>query len=152
MSFIITCYVLFDITNTGVINRQRPAIDDDITAWLHKRNTQCNFDTVLQAVSLRSQPEVTRFPEKIKIRFDEFDKFGFLFEQQEDELYDCWTFDFEIQHPSVFDNGITELGALYGDCDQVPMIKCGTEWNKLPLFLDTSDELRNIYFKVISNE
>lgn len=74
--------------------------------------------------------------------------FGFLFEQQEDEEYPCWSFEFDIQHPSVFDDGISELGALYSDCDMVPMIKCGTEWDKLPAFLDTSEELRNIYFKV----
>jgi len=30
------------------------------------------------------------------------------------------------------------------------MIKCHTEWNQLPMFLDTSDELRNIYFKVLT--
>ena len=61
-------------------------------------------------------------------------------------------FNFEIQHASVFSDGITELGALYTDCDGVTMIKCGTEWDKLPAFLDTSLELRNIYFKVISND
>ena len=152
MSFTITCYTLFDITQTGIVNRQKPGPDEDMTVWLHKRNTQCNFDTVVQAVSLRSQPDVLAAPEQIKIRLDEFDNFGFLLAQQEDELYDCWTFSFEIQHPSVFDNGISDLGALYNDCDNVPMIKCGTEWNKLPAFLDTSDELRNIYFKVISND
>lgn len=148
MSFKITCYTLFDITPTGVMNRHKPADVEDIPAWLHKRNTQCNFDTVVQTISLRSQPEVTRTPEKIQIRFDEFDNFGFLFEQIENESYNCWTFDFEIQHPSVFNDGINELGALYSDCDNVPMIKTDTSWIKLPAFLDTSDELRNIYFKV----
>jgi hypothetical protein len=88
-------------------------------------------------------------PEKKKIIFDDFD-FGFLFEQIDDEVYDCWTFDFDIQHPSVFNDGINEIGSLYSDCDNVPMIKCGTEWNKLPAFLDTSPELRNIYFKVVN--
>ena len=62
------------------------------------------------------------------------------------------TFDFEIQHPSVFDDGITELGSLYSDCDGVPMIQTDTAWSKLPGFLDTSEELRNIYFKVVNNE
>ena len=151
MSFRITCYVLFDITQTGVKNRTNPSQDIPSDIWLLKRNTQCNFDTLLQAISLRSQPEVVNFPVKTQIRFDESDYFGFLFEQQEDEVYDCWTFDFDIQHPSVFDDGISELGALYKDCDNVPMIKCGTTWDKLPAFLDTSDELRNIYFKVIEN-
>ena len=152
MSYTITCYTLFDITPTGVMNRSRQVADEELISWLHKRNTRCNFDTVLQAISLRSQPEITRMPEKIQIRFDEFTDFGFLFNQTEDELYDCWSFDFNIQHASVFNDGINELGALYSDCDTVPMIKTDTVWDKLPAFLDTSDELKNIYFKVVKYE
>jgi hypothetical protein len=149
MSYKITCYTLFDITPTGVMNRHRPVEKEQIPEWLHKRNTQCNFDTVLQAVSLRSQPEILNMPKKIEIRFDEFGDFGFLFEQRENEIYNCWSFDFEIQHASVFNDGINELGALYSDCDNVPMIKTDTSWSELPSFLDTSAELRNIYFKVV---
>jgi hypothetical protein len=149
MSYIISCYTLFDITQTNVPNRYRPDMDKE---WHYKRNTQSNFDTVQQAISLRSQPEVVRIPEKIEIKFDEFTEFGFLFEQQDNETYPCWTFDFAVQHPSVFYDGIIELGALYRDCEHVPMIKCHTEWNQLPTFLDTSDELRNIYFKVLNND
>jgi len=134
------------------MNRNRQVADEELIPWLHKRNTQCNFDTVLQAISLRSQPEITRMPEKTQIRFDEFTDFGFLFNQNEDELYDCWSFDFNIQHASVFNDGINELGALYNDCDTVPMIKTNTVWDKLPAFLDTSDELKNIYFKVVKYE
>jgi hypothetical protein len=118
----------------------------------YKRNTQSNFDTVQQAISLRSQPEIVRIPEKTLIQFDKFTEFGFLFEQEENETYPCWSFDFNVQHPSVFYNGVNELGALYNDCDRVPMIKCHTEWDKLPTFLDGSDELRNIYFKVLTND
>jgi hypothetical protein len=150
MSFQITCYTLFDITQTGVLNRSKPAGQEITDDWILKRNTQCNFDTVLQAISLRSQPEIATYPVKIDIRFDEFENFGILFEQQENETYPCWKFDFNIQHPSVFANGVNELGALYGDCEGVPMIHCGTEWSKLPTFLDTSPELRNIYF--VKNE
>ena len=146
MSFRITCCCLFDITPTGVVNRVKPSLDMPVAEWLHKRNTQCNFDTILQAISLRSQPEVVNPPIKSMIRFDS--NFGFLFE--DDEEHPCWSFEFDIQHPSVFSDGVSELGALYGDCDMVPMIKCGTEWDKLPAFLDTTEELRNIYFKVIN--
>lgn len=149
MSYTITCYTLFDITPTGIVNRNRPVEDEGIASWLHKRNTQCNFDTVLQAISLRSQPEIIKMPEKTQIRFDEFTDFGFLFEQQEDEVYTCWSFDFNIQHASVFNDGTNALGALYSDCDTVPMIKTDTVWDKLPAFLDTSDELKNIYFKAV---
>lgn len=149
MSFRVKCYTLFDITQTGVMNRNRPAPDDDMSAWTLKRNTQCNFDTILQAVSLRSQPEDITMPEKSLINFNEFDCFGFLFEN--DNPVPCWSFEFSISHPSVFDNGISELGNLYTDCDNVPMIKTNTCWEKLPSFLDGTDELRNIYFKVIRN-
>jgi hypothetical protein len=152
MSFKVSCYTLFDITQTGVINRSRPGPEDEPDVWLHKRNTQCNFDTILQVISLRSQPEEIGIPKLIKIKFNEFDNFGFLFSQEPDEEYNCWTFDFTIHHPSVFYDGITELGHLYADCDQVPMIKTNTTWDKLPAFLDSTDELRNIYFKVIENE
>jgi hypothetical protein len=149
MSYTITCYTLFDITQTNVLNRHRPDMNQELR---HKRNTQSNFDTVQQAISLRSQPEIVRIPEKTMIRFDEFTEFGFLFTQFEDETYPCWSFDFNIHHPSVFNDGITELGALYSDCDRVPMIRCETEWGHLPSFLDSSDELRNIYFKVLTND
>lgn len=152
MSFKVTCYTLFDITNTGVNNRSKPHDGEDESLWNHKRKTQCNFDTIIQAISLRSQPDVLGEPKKIEIRFDEFKHFGFLFEQDGDELYSCWTFDFEVQHPSVFDDGINELGALYSDCDGVPMLVCDTNWNKLPKFLDGSDEMRNIYFTVKNND
>lgn len=152
MSFKISCYTLFDITSTGVLNRSKPDPDLDYNDWLLKRNTQCNFDTILQAISLRSQPEIVKNPELIKIKFDDQYEFGFLFEQQDNEEYNCWTFEFEIQHLSVFDTGISELGALYDDCDSIPMIKVGTEWEKLPEFLDTSDELKNIYFKITQYE
>jgi len=152
MSFTVTCYTLFDVTQTGIINRNRPEIEQDDAVWQHKRNTQCNFDTILQAISLRSQPEILDEPKKIEIRFDEFKDFGYLLEQQGDEKYNCWVFDFSIQHPRVFDDGITELGALYSDCDEIPMIKCETSWDKLPKFLDSSDEMRNIFFKVGKND
>lgn len=151
MSFTVTCYTLFDITQTGIINRSKPSIGEDEAVWQNKRNTQCNFDTILQAISLRSQPEITGLPVRTDIRLDEFNHFGFLFEQIDNETYPCWAFSFEIQHPSVFDDGITELGALYSDCDGVPMIKCDASWEKLPQFLDSSEELRNIYFEVVEN-
>ena len=145
MSFTVTCYTLFDITQTGVVNRNKPVQDEDPMQWLYKRNTQCNFDTILQVISLRSQPEILTSPIKSNLKFEEFTNFGFLFDDAEEHPY--WSFDFSIQHPSVFDNGITELGSLYADCEGVPMIKCGTEWSKLPAHLDSSDEQRNIYFK-----
>jgi hypothetical protein len=145
---IITCYTLFDITITNVPNRQRPEIDQNPQEWYFKRNTQSNFDTIQQVISLRSQPEIIRKPSETQIRFDTFTDFGFLFEQQDDETYPCWSFDFTVQHPRVFDDGISELGSLYRDCEGVPMIKCHTMWDKIGNSLDSTDELRNIFFKI----
>ena len=61
-------------------------------------------------------------------------------------------FTFTISFNNVYNDGIKELGHLYDDCHGVPMLKTGVEWKKLPLFLDSSPELRNIYFEVLNDE
>ena len=146
MSHRICCYTLFNITQTGVMNRSRPN-ENDVAEWLSKRNTQCNFDTILQVISLRSQPEVVKKPTKIKITIEDSHRFGFLY--QYDETSYCWKFEFEIQHSSVFENGIQPLGALYRDCTRVPMIICNEQISDIPAFLDVSEELRTIYFELL---
>jgi hypothetical protein len=130
-----------------VTSRHRPI--DPEPDWLYKRNSQSNFDTILQAINLRSQPEIVIQPKQMKTMFGEL-KFGYVYEESVEVNY--WTFQFTVSHSSVFNDGISELGALYSDCNGVPMIKCGTEWDKLSNILDTSDELRNIYFEAKNNE
>ena len=85
----------------------------------------------------------------MEFRFDEFDKFGFLYEQEDGKIYTCWKFEFEVQHTSVFENTLNPLGALYKDCDGVPMINCPTQYEKISALLDTSPELKNIHFEVL---
>ena len=142
----ICCYTLFNITQTGILNRSKP-IDNAIDDWLTRRNTQCNFDTVLQVISLRSQPEVTKIPVMHQMNTEDFDKFGFLYNTEDPCYY--WKFEFEIQHPSVFENGIKPLGSLYNDCEGVPMINIEGQHPLCPKFLDVSAELQNIYFEVV---
>lgn len=153
MSLKLRCYTLFDITVTGITNRRNVPVTDTAkqAEWERKRNTQCNFDTILQIISLRSQPENITDSIKTPIRFSEFNKFGFLFDSTENDV-NCWNFEFTVNFKSVFDDGISELGSLYNDCDSVPMILVGTEWDKLPSFLDTSPELKNIYFEALPND
>lgn len=146
MSHRICCYTLYDITQTGVTNRSKPQ-GDDIQSWQYRRNTQCNFDTVLQVISLRSQPEVVKVPTKLLMTEEDFNRFGFLYDTQED-CY-CWKFEFEVQHSSVFKIGTDELSALYNDCDGVPMLLCEDNHKSLPNFLNTSVELKNIHFEVL---
>lgn len=147
MSHRICCYTLFDITQTGVLNRTKP-VDTDTDEWILKRNTQCNFDTILQVISLRSQPDVIKNPVKVEITDVERNKFGFLFSNCEENGY-CWKFEFEVHHSSVFDNGIVPFGALYKDCEGVPMIICPEQLTGVTPFLDITDELQNIHFEAI---
>lgn len=144
MSHRIACYTLFDITKTGVLNRARPSNDvTDNNDWFRKRNTQCNFDTILQVISLRAQPDVTKEPQMKLMDLKDAGYFGYTFKGKDIPV---WTFDFEIQHSSVFEDGIEELGALYKDCEGVPMIRCDTQWSKAGDKLDVTSETRNIYF------
>jgi hypothetical protein len=151
MSLKIRCYTLFDVTKTGITNRRNAPVpvDEKISLWEKQRNTQCNFDTIIQVISLRSLPEDITDPYKDEITLNDTEKFGFLLESE----IPCavWTFDFSVVFGSVFNNGTEELGYLFTDCDGVPMIHVGTELNKLPTFLDISPELRNIYFEVIEH-
>lgn len=149
MSYRIRCYSLFNIKNTGVTSRKLPdnMSDDEIVKWRKARNSQLNFDTVLQVISIRGQPENLTDVTSEKINFEIFNKFGFLFEHEEDQ--ECYRFDFSVNYSDVFDDGIHELGALLSDCNGVPIVKVGDEFDKLPSFLDSSPELRNIFFEVI---
>jgi hypothetical protein len=141
----ISCHTLFDITRTGILNRARPGDDiDNVNEWYRQRNTQCNFDTILQVISLRSQPDITGYPKKLEINFKSNHMFGSDFNI--DLIVPVWTFDFEIQHPSVFHDSIQELGYLYKDCQGVPMVKCDTHYYNLGTNLDVTNEKRNIYF------
>lgn len=146
MSQIITCYTLFNVEKTGI--RQRSKIPENIKQdeFIYKRNTQANLDTILQIISLRSQPELIKDPYKIYKNI-KTSKFGFMYEINE-ESTNIWSFKFEVQHASVFHNGIDQFGYLYHDCDKIPMIKSKFEHIDLSNFLDVSPELRNIYFEI----
>lgn len=144
MSHRIACFTLFDITKTGILNRARPGDDiEDVNDWYRKRNTQSNFDTIVQVISLRAQPDVVNDPKKLYTKFDQL-QFGYTYKTELEIPY--WSFDFEVQHPSVFEDGIIELGYLYNDCQSVPMIRSDTTYHNLGNSLDTTKETRNIYF------
>ena len=145
MSHRIACYTLFDVTKTGVLNRGRPNIDvENVEEWIVKRNTQCNFDTILQVVSLRAQPDVVSEPTVSTMVIDKNSKFGKKY--QDNKKHNVWSFDFEIQHSSVFEDGVSDLGPLYKDCDGVPMLKSGKETDKLNDQLSIDNSNKNIYF------
>ena len=132
---------MFDITKTNVTSRRAPV--GTSLDWQNQRNTQCNFDTVIQLVSLRAQPEEISNPVKLNTNTDPFDKFGLDFAFP----LDYWTFTFTINHAGVFDDEENKFGLLLADCDNVPMIKMPTIPVNLSNCLDISNNLRNIYFE-----
>jgi hypothetical protein len=98
----IRCYTLFNVTQTGVLNR-RPNVTVDAAQELLKK-MQCNFDTIIQVLSLRCQPEdITNTKTKT-------------------ENKQTWYF-FDFTAPeSVFSDSYTTFGALLDDCQNVPML------------------------------
>lgn len=143
MNHRLACYTLFDITQTGVINRARPGIEvTNVNEWVTNRNTQCNLDTIIQVISLRGQPENITRP--IKTKVPDLHEFGTIYKDV--TKYYAWTFDFEVHHSSVFEDGIETLGALYKDCQGVPMISIETQYPRIHSFLDVTVTTKNIYF------
>lgn len=124
---------------------------EQIKKWEQSRNTQHNFDTLIQIISLRSQPEEISTPVTRKIDLKKSGYFGFAFDIEEKKK-SMWEVEFSILHSSVFNDGIDELGHLYNDCHGVPMVRVGSEWNKLPLALDTTPEFKNIHFEIIDEK
>ena len=148
MGYKIACWTLFDITCTGVINRSTPPVDVQVEEWIKQRNTQCNYDTVLQIISLRSQPENVSRSQQVKINKEIRQYFGSKYKFGKNSM--CWMFEFTIQNAGVFNNGIQELGTLFVDSHDVPMILIGTEHADLWASLNTAPNLKNIHYKITS--
>lgn len=141
----IKCSTLFDITKTNITNRRPPSDLSDPTEWQNKRNTQVNFDTLIQVISLRAQPEEISDPTVAEV--EESDKFGFAI--QTETPIKVWSFTFYVNYGQVFKDEEGEYGALYADCESVPMINIGSH---LPAFLDISPELKNVHFETYEDE
>jgi len=140
----IMCTTLFDITKTGVSSRpDRGGITDQNYNIL--RSKQSNFETILQLISLRCQPEEITNPEmshKITSVFGE---------KYCGENIKTWSFTFTIDKQGVFEYGGDNLGALKNDCNGVPMI-IGLDESVLGYkTLKTDPGNCNIFFKEITS-
>lgn len=144
MSYLIRCSTLFDITATGVRNRTCPA-DAEPDKWLLARNQQCNFDTVIQSISIRSLPEVVSVPVVLS---NQKHSFGTIYKPR----LKFWQFDFTVSDITVWKLDSDDLYYLYSDCQDVPMIVCGTEIKNISRSLSTQSSERNIYFEVMRYE
>jgi|694.fasta_scaffold93997_2 hypothetical protein len=141
MSFRILCYTLFDVTFSEMNIRAKPD-PNNTQEWIKKRNSKCNFDTIQQLISLRSQPEIVVFPKMIHFTDNTF--FGTRYKSQN---LKGWKFVFEVQHAKVFDLEEEKLKLLYTDCHNVPMLLTGEEINSLSPILETTLNNKNIHFE-----
>lgn len=139
----IRCVTLYDITQTG-INHRRAKLDrkDDLGI---KGSQQSNFETILQCINIRAQPEEISSPIK------EHKKLSNLFgnKYKNNGMVPMWSFTFNVLQNGVFQIGENELEGLYADCEAVPMIKGLEEIGILSGTLNTSKEYKNIHFEII---
>ena len=133
------CRTLFDCSPTGITGHFRigqiPFEDqvgqaiNSVNDWNRARNQQRNFETLIQIISLRSQPE--------RIQAPRCDK-------------GVWSFSFEVEAESTF--GISgnhdPFAALHQDCNGVPMLTGLDEQEVVETVLRPD---QNIWFETVNN-
>ena len=117
-------YTLVDITPTGVT---RDLGDKEL-----ERNQQRNWETLLQIISLRTQPIDLTVPEKKDT---------------------AWEFEFRSESEGVFEmhGNPDPLAGLKQDCEGVPMMLNLTEQPSMTPTIATSGDNQNIWFITVNN-
>ena len=130
---IYTLYTLVDITPTGVTR----GVDS------LERDQQRNWETVLQAVGLITQPITFIEPNYVEIDV-KWCEFGEFYEGE----HNVWTWRFAVEHADVFARGDNDVGVLEELFEQVPIIAGLEETARfmLPIFHPYGG-IKNIYFK-----
>jgi hypothetical protein len=130
-----TGFTLVDITNTGV-TRSRPGNE-------HERNQQRNWETLIQVLSLRTQPLEINGPIDSGYELTGDSIFGEMYKG----LQTVWYFSFGVEAHSVFTKGKDIVGLLYDDFAEVPIIQGLDETAKfmLPIFYPYG-AIKNIHF------
>lgn len=126
---------------TGVTGHYKPSqipfVDkagqsiDNLADWNRSRNQQRNWETLLQIISLRTQPTITTAP------ISDNENWQFEFETASDGVY------------SSSSNG-NDLDLLYQDCCDVPMVvNLNNETQETPVLCITGDN-QNIWFEAVN--
>ena len=138
----IICRTLFDCSLTGVTGHFRsseiPFVDrsgqtvHNQLDWNHSRNQQRNWETLLQIISLRTQPADLTMPV---------------------ETDGVWEFEFRSESEGVFEmHGDPDpLAGLRVDCEGIPMMLNLTEQPSLAPTITTNGEGQNIWFIAVNN-
>ena len=128
----IRCSTLFDITHTGVDNHNRTVVWPYVTRTgltitnqgdlLRARNQQRNLDTIIQVLSMRTQPLNIGDVEILEDQDPGSWGFGIIAQPAK-----VWSFTFEVETPGIWTNDKDELYWLRSDTQGVPMILNLTE-------------------------
>lgn len=126
-------YTLIDITNTNITN---PKTDS------FKFYQFQNYNTFIQTISLRTQPEIVSCK---YLGNKDLSKFNFGAEFKKRKV---WKIDFECENPSAWISDQNPVGLLIKDFHGVPVHINLSENIKLSIpIIDTiSDDTRNTYF------
>jgi len=131
-------YSLVDITATGVI---RGTDNKEL-----ERNQQRNWETLVQCMGLRTQPQNIIEPIVIEIELDRFE-FGDFYSG----VHRVWSWQWSIENTGVYDLNNTALAGLMQDFEQVPVVTGLTETARfmLPIFYPYGT-IKNIYFTQVT--
>jgi hypothetical protein len=134
-------YTLVDITATGVIRSQ----DLDNT----ERNQQRNWETLLQCIGLRTQPQNIQEPMTSTVEDIGMAEFGDFYTGTQK----IWTWSWTVEREGVYDLVNAPLAGLLQDIEQVPIITGLEETARfmLPIFYPYGT-IKNIYIKQVTIE
>ena len=130
-----TGFTLVDITDTGV-TRSRPGQEK-------QRNQQRNWETLIQVLSLRTQPQEMDGPYINEYEITTDSIFGEMYKGK----HLVWHFSFGVEAVNVFKNNKSDYGLLYEDFAEVPIIQGLDETARfmLPIF-HPYGAIKNIHF------
>jgi hypothetical protein len=132
----ITGFTLVDITRTGVTHNRA---DQE-----RQRDQQRNWETVVQCISLRTQPMDIEGPKAFDMIVDD-GTFGEMYYG----LQRVWCFTFTVEREGVWRQGDDALKFLHQDFNEVPVIQGLDETARfiLPIFY-TSGGIKNVFFRL----
>jgi len=138
----IVCRTLFDCSYTGVTGHFRPSeipfVDkcgqkiSDQQSWNRSRNQQRNWETLMQIIGLRTQPQNITRPEC------------------KDSI---WSFEFTAEAEGVYSlsDDPDPIAGLKQDCEGVPMVVSLDEQPGILPTVSVNGSNQNIWFEAINN-
>jgi hypothetical protein len=119
---------------------------NDADSWLFSRNRQRNWETIVQVISLRSQPIVLNEPVLLSRQNLKDYEFGKAHSVNKTNV---WVFSFGVENGTVYGNDNNKLYWLEQDMNNIPIITGLSETQSFePRTLQCFGSGKNIHFKV----